>query len=308
MELVKNKNSNIKEINIFKILHVIWKKKVLIICITVSSAILSILIALNTPNIYSSSALLAPSNDSYSSLSSQLNEYQSLIGLSGGSLTDTNNITQEAIARISSFEFFSLHVFPKVKLENLFAVKKWHPIDNIIIYDDTIFNSEKNIWTRKVNYPFKPIPSEQEAYRIFLKQLSVSEEKKTGFVTITINHKSPHIAEKWAKIIVKNINESMREKDKLEFANSIEFLNEQNSNNKIEEIRDVLSDLLSNQTQKLMLAHAKEGYVFNVIDAPIIPQYRSSPNRALICIIGTIFGGFLSVLLALIISYREENN
>ena len=49
-----------------------------------------------------------------------------------------------------------------------------------------------------------------------------------------------------------------------------------------------------------MLAKVSEQYALTVIDPPLIPEKKSKPNRALICILGTLLGGMLSVLIILV--------
>ena len=48
-----------------------------------------------------------------------------------------------------------------------------------------------------------------------------------------------------------------------------------------------------------MLASANEDYVFKIIDSPLIPEEKSKPSRALICIFGTILGAFINLIIIL---------
>ena len=86
----------------------------------------------------------------------------------------------------------------------------------------------------------------------------------------------------------------------------INFLNETQKNTNIQSLREVISDLLENQMQTLMLASSNESYIFKTIDSPIVPEKKSGPSRSVICILGTLFGGILSLGLALIQNYREN--
>ena len=43
--------------------------------------------------------------------------------------------------------------------------------------------------------------------------LNLSEDKRTGFVTIRIKHQSPFIAKQWSELLVNEINVFYREKD-----------------------------------------------------------------------------------------------
>ena len=61
--------------------------------------------------------------------------------------------------------------------------------------------------------------------------------------------------------------------------------------------------LMKEETQKLALVEAKEFYVYEYIDPPVVMEKKSEPSRALICIIFALFGGMLSVTIVLVRRY-----
>ena len=258
--------------------------------------LISVVYSLTLPNIYKSTALLAPatSNDN---LSSQLSSYSSLAGLAGISVP-SGEVTksQEAIQRMRSFEFFSKFFLPNIQLENLLAVKEWLPEQNTILYNEKKFNSKESRWVRKVNYPLKVIPSDQEAFKRYLKLVNISEDKKTSFVSVSVKHQSPFISKKWVEIIVLNINESMRDEDKRVAQNSINYLSESSKTTNFQSVRDAMSNLLENQLQTLMLASSNDDYVYKIIDSPIVAEQKIEPSRAVICILGTFLGFIFGIL------------
>ena len=83
-----------------------------------------------------------------------------------------------------------------------------------------------------MSYPLLPTPSNQEAFEIYREILSVSEDKKTTFVSISIDHVSPFIAEQWVKTIIKSINNHMRDIDKDLAETQIKYLKESLEKNK----------------------------------------------------------------------------
>ena len=290
-------------IDIKELFIALWNRKFFITSITLFFAVISVIYALSIPNIYSSRAILAPASES-SSLSSKLGSLSAFAGMAGVNLpSDSSEPSIEAIERITSFDFFSQHILPNIKLENLMAVESWSLSANIINYDDEIFNANDQKWVRKVKAPKTLIPTEQEAFRNFKKIISVSVNKKNEFINISINHKSPHIAKKWLDLVILNINESMREEKKKIVENSIDFLNERSLTTDINTIKDGIVKLLENQIQSLMMISANKDYVFKTIDSPQVPELKSSPNRPIICITITFLGGVLSVILALLLHF-----
>lgn len=292
-----NYDSYDDEINLKDILNILLSRKKTIASITLCSALLSIIIALSLPNIYKSQSLLAPSTEQ-DSLSSKLESFSSLGSLAGFSLPDAPaSKTKEAIARIESFEFFNKYFLPNIKLENLMAVKAWNYQNNSLIYKEKLFNSNLNQWVRKVSYPKKIKPSPQEAYISYRKILSINENNKTSFVSISIEHQSPIIAKKWLDLIIEQINKSMRIVAKEQSSKSISYLNEISTTTNIQSIQEVISSLLEKEIQKNMLTSSNEYYVFKPIDSPLAPELKSRPSRALICIAITLLGMIFSFIL-----------
>ena len=104
-------NSFIDDISLEKIFSIILENKISLLFSALLSLILSIIFALSIPNIYTSSAILAPTSQD-DSLSSKLGSYSSVVSLAGVTLPDeTASKSQEALERIKSFEFFSKHFF-----------------------------------------------------------------------------------------------------------------------------------------------------------------------------------------------------
>tara|TARA_B100001173_G_scaffold284100_1_gene270081 strand:- start:209 stop:1132 length:924 start_codon:yes stop_codon:yes gene_type:complete len=291
-------NENEEQTNLKDLLESVLQRKLFIIIITSLFALSSVSFALWLPNIYISESTLAPSS-SDDSLSSKLGGVSALAGMAGIALpSEGQNKSVEAVERIESYDFFVNEFLPFIKLEDLIAAKNWDPASNKIIYDKKLFNDKENKWVRKEEFPRTSIPSNQEAHEFYREILQVSEDKKTSFISISIEHVSPHIAQRWVELIIFKINSHMKELDKELAQNSINFLEESYKKTNLSEIKDVISSLLANQLQTLMLAESSEDYVFKPISSPLAPEEKSKPNRLLICIFGTLFGFMLAVFFA----------
>ena len=53
----------------------------------------------------------------------------------------------------------------------------------------------------------------------------------------------------------------------------------------------------------MMLAKGSPEYILRTLDPAVVPEKKSRPSRALICVLGTLLGGILSVLVVLIRRY-----
>ncbi len=140
----------------------------------------------------------------------------------------------------------------------------------------------------------------QEAYKVFSKMLSVSKDKETGMVTISVQHISPYVSQQWVSWLVEDINQAMKEREVAEARKSTEFLQKQLKRTEIADIREVLYKLIEEQTKTIMFAEVRDEYVFKTIDAALVPEEKFKPKRALISILGAILGGVVGVFIVLL--------
>lgn len=294
------------EIDLLELLSIILKEKRMIISITAFISILGVIYSLLLPNIYQSKALLVPVNVA-DSITGSMGAYGGLAGLAGinlpSALNDVGN-SVKAIHKINSLSFFEKNILTNIYLPDLMAAKSWSSRTNTLIYDDNIYDIDSNTWVRDISYPKQKIPSAQESFKAFKsKHLSLSEDKKTGFITLSIKHKSPYIAKEWVELIVNEVNSFYRKKDKAESEKAVNYLNKQISMTTLSEIKQVVAQLLQEETKKLTLIEANQSYVFDYIDPPAVMERKSEPSRAKICILISLFGGMLSIALVLLKHY-----
>jgi uncharacterized protein involved in exopolysaccharide biosynthesis len=184
------------------------------------------------------------------------------------------------------------------------AFKSWNPQTNKLVYDENIYKMKSNTWVRDYSYPMKQIPSSQESFKVFISQhLSLSEDKDTGFITLSIKHQSPFVAKQWAELVINEVNTFYRQKDKLESEKAVSYLNQQILMTSLSEIKQVIGQLIQEETQKLTLIEANQYYVFDYIDPPAVMELKSEPRRSIICILSALFGAMLSIILVFIKHY-----
>ena len=299
-----NKSSNDfdDEIDLRELFYVLLEGKWIIVSLTTFVSIIGVIYSLLLPNIYESKAILVPVNSS-SGISGALGSYSGLAGLAGISLpssTDMGN-SVKAIQKISSLSFFKNNILTNIHLPDLMAVKSWNSKTNTVSFDKNIYDTNSNAWIRDYSYPQQQIPSAQESFEVFTTEhLSLNEDEKSGFITISIKHQSPFIAKQWVELVVDEVNAFYRQKDKLESEKAVNYLNQQISMTDLSEIKQVLAQLLQEETKKLTLIEANQYYVFDYIDPPAAMEKKSEPKRALIFILSTLLGGILSALFVLI--------
>lgn len=284
------------EIDFVELFKVLWDGKWIIIFLTTFVSIVGVIYSLSLPNIYTSKALLVPVNPS-SSIPGALRGYAGLAGLAGISTPtggDEGN-SAKALEKITSLSFFENNILPNIFLPDLMAVKSWDSKTNRLTYNENIYISESKTWVQ--------MPSAQKSFRSFSSHLSFNEDTKSGFISLSIKHQSPFIAKEWAELVIDEVNAFYRQKDKLESEKAVSYLNQQISITSLSEIKQVLAQLLQEETQKLTLIEANEAFVFDYIDPPAVMEYKSEPVRSFISIISAILGGLLSIILVFIRHY-----
>jgi len=300
----KHPNDFDDEIDFQELFYVLLEGKWIIVSLTAFVSIVGVIYSLLLPNIYESKAMLVPVNSS-GGISGALGSYSGLAGLAGINLPsggDEGN-SAKAIQKISSLSFFDSNILPNIHLPDLMAVKSWNSKTNILAFDESIYDTNSNTWIRDYSYPRQQIPSAQESYKVFEQHLSLSDDKKSGFITLSIKHQSPFVAKQWVELVVNEVNAFYRQKDKLESEKAVSYLNQQISMTGLSEIKQVLAQLLQEETKKLTLIEANQYYVFDYIDPPAVMEKKSEPKRALICILSALLGGMLSILFVLIRHY-----
>jgi uncharacterized protein involved in exopolysaccharide biosynthesis len=302
-EAHSNKHPN-EEIDLRELFYALWEGKWIIVSLTAFASIAGVIYSLSLPNIYESKAMLVPVNSS-SGISGALGGYSGLAGLAGINLPsggDEGN-SAKAIQKISSLSFFENNILVNIHLPDLIAVKSWNSKTNTLVFDKNIYDTKSNTWIRDFSYPQQQIPSAQESYEVFKQHLSLTEDSKSGFITLSIKHQSPFVAKQWTELVVNEVNAFYRQKDKSESEKAVNYLNQQISMTGLSEIKQVLAQLLQEETKQLTLIEANQFYVFDYIDPPAVMEIKSEPKRALICILSALLGGMLSIVLVLIRHY-----
>ena len=299
------------EIDLAELWHAIWSGKLLIIAITALFAISSIIYAINQPNIYKATILLAPASEQggaggLAKMAGQFGGLASLAGINlGSSGTDKTGLALEILkSRFFIEQFINKHQL----LVPLMAAKNWDVNTKKLILNDEVYNEKTQTWLGEGNTSKSSEPSAWQSYKAFKAALSVDKSAETGMITLTIEHYSPEVATQWLVWLVNDINVTMREKDKAEAQRSIDYLSKKLQETQLADMQTVFYQLIEQQTKTIMLAEVSQEYVLKTIDPANAPEEKAKPKRALIVVLGTMLGGILSMLIVLIRYFYNKGN
>ena len=297
------------EIDLRELFSVVWAGKILIVAITAVFALVSVGYALSLANQYKASAVVSPAQSGGSSLGAmagQLGGLASLAGINIGS--GESNETQEAMEIMQSWGFMEAFIQTHDLQVPIYAAIGWDKGSNSLKLNSDLYDATSERWLIEDNESGENrAPSSWELYEKFRDRVAVSQDKKSGLINISVEYYSPQIAKQWVDLFIITINDYMRAR-KLEQVNrNIEYLTAQIDKTAIADMREVFYQLVEEQTKSKMLAEASPEYAFVTVSRAMVPEQKSQPKRALVCILGALLGGMLSVLWVLFRRYAFSN-
>jgi|CXWL01.1.fsa_nt_gi uncharacterized protein involved in exopolysaccharide biosynthesis len=278
------------DIDLRELCRVIWARRLLVIGIVVAAAAISAGVVSMLPNIYRADVLLAPVSDSLgdknSSAMSQLGGLASLAGLSVGG----SSSVEESLAVLNSRTFLWSFIQEKNLMPILFS-PQW--------------DASKKAW--KVSDPKKQ-PNLWDAYRLLIKEgiISIEKEKKSDMVTLVVEWEDAESAAKWSNELVVRLNEYLRQQAIVRSQDNLRFLTSALEKTQIQEVRQTLFDLISQEQKKAMLATTQKEYAFKVLDAAATPDRKLKPKRLLIVLLTSLVAGVIASLYVALTGYGAK--
>ena len=295
------------EVFLREVFSIIWDGKFKIIALTSIFAVASVFYALSIPNQYKATALLAPAQSSVGGISSASSQMGGLAALAGISVGGGNTSEAEIAQRImQSWSFIEDFINNNDLSAQVFAVNGWNKDLDELQIDDGLYDVVNKQWVLEDDNGQVGPPNSWDMFKKFSKRLEVSEIKKSNLLSVSIEFYSPFIAKKWVDMYVAAINLHMQNRQVIKTTKNIDYLEAQIQKTSIAEMRKVFYSIMEEQTKNKMLAEATPEYAFVVVSPTMVPEEKSQPARASICILITLLGGMVSCLLVLVL-HRFRN-
>jgi uncharacterized protein involved in exopolysaccharide biosynthesis len=273
----------------------IWERRVLV---AVSAAVLGAALAFAgfrmTPIYRVSTVFVAVTPDKSGaggSLASALSSFGGLASLAGISIGSSSAPVDEALAVLRSREFTDRFIRERALAPKLFA-DRW---------DSTVGR-----WA----VPPERQPSPGAAFHLFDQDVRmISQEKRTGLLTLQIEWRDRVDAADWANDLVKRLNAEMRARAIADADASLGFLSKELENTSIVESREAINRLVEAQINRRMIATVTEEYSFRVVDRAIPPDPGDTvrPRKLLMTVFGTLLGLMLGVAATLFLEPRRKS-
>ena len=307
---IQNDTQYDDEIDLRELFGVLWAGSRKIIAITAVFAFVSVIYALSLSDQYKATVLLAPAQSDSSDLSGALGQLGGLASLAGVDIGGGDSSEAQMAQEImKSWSFIDVFIAENNIAVEVYAAHGWSRESNELQIDDDIYDAETKTWlVENDNTGEVGPPSSWVLFQDFSERLVVSENKKSGLVSVSIEYYSPQIAKQWLDMYVAAINAHMQQRQMAKVTNNINYLQAQIEKTSIAEMREVFYTIIEEQTKNKMVAEASPEYVFVAVSPSMGPEEKSQPQRAFICILGTLLGGILSVLLVLMMHYARKSD
>lgn len=278
------------EVSIFYIWRVLLQSKWQVISIVLACVLMSTVYLLVATPVYLAETQFAPvsEKDSNSRLVAKLGEMGGLAALTGTSM-EQDGKKNESIATLMSRQFTAQFIKDEKLLPVLFH-DKW--------------DYENQRWGD--SDPEK-VPTLEDAWELFDNEVRrLTEDRKTGLVTLFIEWEDPHEAARWANALVQRANTILRKKTITESEKAIGYLREQLRQTSVVELKQVVNELIESEMKEIILANITEQYAFRVIDPAVIAEEPFKPVKLIVLAVGILLGGLLGIVVALLIDFLKS--
>jgi uncharacterized protein involved in exopolysaccharide biosynthesis len=273
-------------ISVRQVWRILWRGKTTIIAATVIFSLASVAYALLAKEVFRADVLLSPANEQSSPmLGSQLG---SLAALAGVNVGEDSGV--EALAVLQSREFARAFI---------------EQYDLLPVFFEDDWDAKNELW--RADDP-ADAPDIRDGVKYFHESiLKVSEERSSGLVTLAVEWTDPDVAAEWASVLVRRLNDRLRERALLEAETNVSYLQSEMGSTNLVTLQESIGRLLETELQKLMLAKGNAEFAFKILDPAVSPKQRVRPKRALTVIVGTLLGGLLGVFAVLVVAVSRTD-
>tara|TARA_Y100000588_G_scaffold392737_1_gene505727 strand:+ start:1328 stop:2254 length:927 start_codon:yes stop_codon:yes gene_type:complete len=304
---IPKKSDTEGEIDFSAIISLIFAERKTLFKASIFSGLLSIFIALSLSNYYKSTAILEI-YDSSSSMSS-LGQYGDLASVVGISLpSDTQSKSTRVMETIKSRDFITHLILKENIVPSLMAADKYDDKSEKIIFDSSKYDEQNDQWKNTFFSRSEPKPTNLDVHRKYIKDImTISNDRRSGLIFISVEHLSPVFAKEFLELIINEANSLLRENDLKESSDALIYLESELSKTSLIEIKDSLNKLIQSQLETQMLAKISNDYVLKAIESPYLPEKKSKPSRAIICIVITLSGFLFTTMWVLVRHFLIED-
>lgn len=301
-----DKSKDSMDVNLIAYCYIAWRHKAVVAGVVLAGALLAIVVALITPDIYRADAVITQVNSRESSMGGGISTLaQQFGGFAGTSLPDSGS-TAEIISLLGS-NILREKVLQRNGVMQMIFAERW--------------DADKKEWRGGVRSSslldrgkslLRPSPSAAapgdgsaptvwEGIRKLKDMVSVVQSARENTITISADSLRPETSAKMVGFILDTLNEHMSAEAQRVARINRAYLEAQLNSASDPIIRQKIYGLVARQIEMDMMSEVKENFAFKVIDPPMVPDQRISPRRSRMVVAGVaaslIVGFFAAFLL-----------
>ncbi|MEC4089912.1 hypothetical protein [Pseudoalteromonas rubra] len=287
-----------EEVDFIDLIYFILSKWQIILCVSVVAFVATYLGVSQLPNEYKSEVLVSPVSSAKSSPSNSA--IGGLAALSGINLGGGDDKTQLALATLESRKFIVDFINEHNLKPAFWAATGWDQSNNELTYDDELYDNDSKSWKESEDgLSFEP--SDLQVYAVFLKDFfTITQDKDSSFVTITLTHYSPLFAKETLDKLVDYVNQYFKYKEINDAEKSISYYQNRIETQALESLNQVLYKLIEEEEKKKMMATTREEAMFEVVDPPFIAEYPFFPRKGLFSVLAAVAALVLTSLVLML--------
>lgn len=290
------------EIDLRELFSVLWNGKKLIVSITAVFALVAVFYSLSIPNEYRATTVVSSAQGgSGGGLSNALGQLGGLASFAGVSIGAGESSEVQVAQEIMRSRWFIEEFIRENNLAvEVFAVQGWDKDSKQLEINSDVYDVESSLWVRDAVTGKTLEPTGWELYKAFSGMFTVSEDERNGLISISVEYFSPEIAKQWVDQLVVGINQHMQIRKLNKVNLNIQYLEAQIQKTSTSEMQGVFYTIIGEQIKSKMLAEASPEYAFVTVSPAMVPVEKFLPKRSTICILLTLLGGIIAVLLVLV--------
>jgi len=300
---MNNTNNNTQvleedEIDLKELFKTIWKYRYKIALFTFGVVLATLVYVLSIPNSYKSEVVLVPQGED-KAMAGGLASLASLAGVNIGGGSGKDPFTMMETTLLKDYEF------NKTIIEKYNLIEKIQNPQNLVFalgFDGFYFSSD----TKEIKNLDEAIYSVNQKLN---KILSISEDKKTGLITLKAEFTDRFFAKELVDIYLKEMIEKIKYQDMKEIDKQIEYYTKELSATYDVSLKEQLSKSLSALMQKRVFSLANDYYfVSKITDSRVAYiKEKTKPKRALILVVSAVTSLILGIFMAFFWEFIRSN-
>jgi uncharacterized protein involved in exopolysaccharide biosynthesis len=282
---------NYIEVDLAAVWRRLWKYRWFLLVLLVAGGVIGGVTSYFLPKYYESRTTLLPM-DSMSEVGrlGSIGNLGGLASLAGIKIGGSADASVESLEMLKS-RHFTLDFIRDRQLRPAMFPRKW--------------DAKSGAW--KVSG--EDIPTDEDAFQRFDRKVrSISQDRKTGVITLTVRWRDPVAAADLANDLVARLNRTMQARAVSESESAIRQLQTQLQQTNVVPLRGALAEALESEVKKKTLALVRDEFAMRVIDPAVATERweHVSPSLPLFTIGGALLAVLGGACFALVLGARRD--